>query len=65
MKQYKITEKQRSLALLKLKLSPYSLVGDCLSYRAGYIRFLKPYVLDGRHRSSLWMIPSPLHLPHR
>lgn len=48
MKQYKITEKQRSLALLKLKLSPYSLVGDCLFYRAGYIRALQDLeLIDG------------------
>ena len=46
MKQYKIAEKQRSLALLKL--NPYSLVGDCLSYRAGYIRALQDLeLIDG------------------
>lgn len=40
MKKHQITENQRNIALEKIALSPYSLVGDSISYRAGYIRAL-------------------------
>lgn len=48
MKKITITEKQREMALLKMDLSPYSLVGDCIAYRAGYIRALQDLgLIDG------------------
>lgn len=40
MNKYTITEKQRGLALLKMELSPYSLINDSINHRAGYIRAL-------------------------
>lgn len=38
MKKYTVTENQRERAFLKMELSPYSLIGDSIAYRAGYIR---------------------------
>lgn len=40
MNQYKITEQKRNQVLLKMGLTPYSLLGDSISYRSGYIRAL-------------------------
>lgn len=48
MKTYKITEKQREIAIQKVELSPYSLINDGLEYRAGYIRALQDLgLIDG------------------
>lgn len=48
MKQYKITEQQRNTVLYKMDLTPYSLIGDSISYRAGYIRALQDLgLIDG------------------
>lgn len=48
MRQYKITERQLSLVLQKMQLSTNSLVGDGISYRAGYIRALQDLgLIDG------------------
>lgn len=41
MKNYTIKTVVREQALLKMELSPYSLIGDSISYRAGYIRALQ------------------------
>ena len=41
MKNYAIKSIAREQALLKMKLTPYSLIGDSVSYRAGYIRALQ------------------------
>lgn len=41
MKKYIITEDQRNCALIKMVFKPGELIGDSISYRAGYIRALQ------------------------
>lgn len=48
----KLTKKERErleeLAIMKMELPPYSLVGDSKKYRAGYIRALQDLgIIDG------------------
>lgn len=54
MKTYKITEKQREIAIQKVELSPYSLINDSLEYRVGYIRALQDLgLIDGLSASRM------------
>ena len=44
----KIENNLKECALLKMELSPYSIIGDSISYRAGYIRALQDLgMIDG------------------
>lgn len=48
MKKYTITEEQRERALLKMDIAPYSIIGDSIAYRSGYIRALQDLgMIDG------------------
>ena len=48
MKRYDITDQQRNQALLKMRTTPYSLINDSITYRAGYIRALQDLgLIDG------------------
>ena len=56
MKNYAIKSIAREQALLKMKLTPYSLIGDSVSYRAGYIRALQDLgLIDGLSATRMLM----------
>lgn len=48
MKKTIITNEQINKAILKMNLTPYSLIGDSIKHRAGYIRALTDLgIIDG------------------
>lgn len=56
MKNFTIKNSTREQVLLKMELSPYSLIGDSISYRAGYIRALQDLgLIDGLSAARMLM----------
>lgn len=56
MKKYTVTEDQRICALIKMEFKPGELIGDSISYRAGYIRALRDLgMVDGLSAARMLM----------
>lgn len=56
MKKYNISDNNMETAIKKMKSAPYSLNGDCISYRVGYIRALQDIgIIDGLSASRMTM----------
>lgn len=56
MENYTVKSVVREQVLLKMKLTPYSLIGDSISYRAGYIRALQDLgLIDGLSAARMLM----------